>query len=83
MLSVNLDLLRASAHHHPGGAPKDAHAHHRSDHLSALRAARRARRLLLLDRLRRFLNRSARQTQSLADHAPDTGATGPCISPAE
>lgn len=44
MHGVNLDLLRATAAHHPDGRPKDAHAHHRATHLETLRAARWALR---------------------------------------
>lgn len=43
MYGVNLDLLRATAAHHPDGRPKDPHAHHRAAHLDALKAARAAR----------------------------------------
>ena len=43
MHGVNLDLLRASPVQHPDGRPVDPHAHHRIEHLMALRAARRAR----------------------------------------
>jgi hypothetical protein len=53
MHSVNLDLLHASARHHPDGHPKDPHAHHRAEHLASLRAARRSRWRAYLDRIRR------------------------------
>ena len=53
MHSVNLDLLRASARHHPDGLPKDPHAHHRTEHLASLRARRRVRWLAGLERFRR------------------------------
>jgi hypothetical protein len=55
MHGVNLDLLRALARHHPDGQPKDAHAHHHSDHRTLLRAERRARWRARLDRLFRAL----------------------------
>ena len=41
MHSVNLDLLHAVARRHADGRPLDLHAHHRAEHLAALRAARR------------------------------------------
>lgn len=40
MHGVNLDLLRATAAHHPDGRPKDPYAHHKAEHQSALEAAR-------------------------------------------
>lgn len=43
MHGVNLDLLRTLPHH-PDGRPKDPHAHHRADHLAALREERAAAR---------------------------------------
>jgi hypothetical protein len=51
MHSVNLDLLRATAVHHSDGRPKDPHARHRAEHLSGLRAARRARWLAVIARV--------------------------------
>jgi hypothetical protein len=59
MHSVNLDLLRASARHHPDGLSKDLHAHHRAEHLAILRAERRSRWLAGLDRFRRIFAVSA------------------------
>lgn len=57
MHSINLDLLRASARHHPDGRPKDLHAHHRTEHLANLRAERRNRWRAGLDRIRRAFAR--------------------------
>ena len=54
MHGVNLDLLRTLPHH-PDGRPKDAHAHHRAEHLAALAEARSARRHAVLLRLVRLL----------------------------
>lgn len=54
MHGVNLDLLRATAAHHPDGRPKDPYAHHKAAHLGALHAARaenrqsRVRRIVAL-----------------------------------
>lgn len=83
MHSVNLDLLACKSSHYASGAAKDAHAEHRRDHLAALRATRKARRLLHLDRLRSILGWSASKTQGLADNATGAGMTGSYISPAE
>jgi uncharacterized protein (DUF58 family) len=41
MHSVNLDLLRATATHHPDGRPKDPHARHSTDCAALDRANRR------------------------------------------
>lgn len=51
MHGVNLDLLRATAAHHPDGRPKDPHAHHRAGHLADLDKARRARWQAALSRV--------------------------------
>ena len=65
MHSVNLDLLRASVR------PAHPHAHHRADHLAALRAARHQRwqnrfaRLLAL-----FAYRPAPAAQACPEQAP-------------
>jgi hypothetical protein len=48
MHGINLDLLRATAAHHPDGRPKDPHARHRAEHLEVLRSARKARFLAVL-----------------------------------
>lgn len=43
MHGVNLDLLHTLPHH-SDGRPKDPHAHHRAEHLEALREEARALR---------------------------------------
>ena len=75
MLGVNLDLLRASAAHHPDGRPKDPHAHHRTDLLAQRRAARRQLwhdRLARLRRIfaQRFAQRLAPAPQPCPEHRP-------------
>ncbi len=66
MHPVNLDLLHASARHHPDGRPKDLHAQHRAEHIATLRAARRGRWLVGLKRLRKALAFGASVPTSLA-----------------
>jgi hypothetical protein len=51
---VDLNLMRASARHHPDGRPKDPHEAHRRDHILQRRLAQR---LALLGLLRRVLLR--------------------------
>ncbi|TAG09684.1 MAG: hypothetical protein EAZ40_18005 [Rhodobacterales bacterium] len=61
MHSVNLDLLRATATHHPDGSPKDPHAHHTADCEAQTRANRSALWRTRLARLRKALTaRSAK-----------------------
>ena len=55
MHGVNLDLLSATAAHHPDGRPKDPHAHHRADVLDLARAAQHARWRASLHRVRALL----------------------------
>jgi hypothetical protein len=55
MHSVNLDLLRATATHHPDGRPKDPHAHHTAEVGAQTRANRRARWRARLARLHKAL----------------------------
>ena len=50
MHGVNLDLLH-SGPHHADGRSRDPHAHHRVEHLTTLRIARRARWQAALSRL--------------------------------
>ncbi len=64
MQSVNPDLLRAFARHHPDGRPKDPHAHHGQDHRARLRAARRLR---LRAWLARLVHRPPRATRPASD----------------
>jgi muconolactone delta-isomerase len=49
--SLNLDLLRAMATHHPDGRPKDPHAHYRAEVKAQIRQRRRDRWLQRLWRL--------------------------------
>ena len=55
MYNVNLDLLKAMSHH-PGGQPRDPHAHHLAEHLAVLRAEKSAR---WQDRFRQLRGRLA------------------------
>lgn len=55
MHGVNLDLLRASAAHHPDGRPKDAHAHHRAAHRAAQAEEQAAQSQAALSRIIRRL----------------------------
>ena len=57
MHGVNLDLLRLSPVQHPDGRATDPHAHHRAEHLMALRAARRARWQAALSRAMALVGR--------------------------
>jgi hypothetical protein len=69
MNGINLDLLRASAAHHPDGQPKDPHAHHRAEHLASLRTERRARWMATLARILAGMRR-ARLHQTRTRPAP-------------
>ena len=53
MHSVNLDLLHATATHHPDGRPKDPHAQHRAELVALARCNRRALWRSRLARLRK------------------------------
>ncbi len=65
MHGVNLDLLRILPHHLDGRS-KDAHSHHRAEHLAALGAIRRAQRQAAFAR---FITTIARWTQALRSKA--------------
>ena len=52
MYGVSLDLLRATAAHHPDGRPKDPHARHRQTLLTVAREARHLAWQARLARLR-------------------------------
>jgi hypothetical protein len=70
MHGVNLDLLRATATHHPDGRPKDPHAHHRVELLAQRSAARSARHHHQLRRLLMLLRKIFAPTQMKARHRP-------------
>lgn len=55
MHGVNLDLLRATAAHHPDGRPKDPLAQHRQTLLTLAREAKRPAWQDRLARLRAFI----------------------------
>ncbi len=72
MYDLNLDMLSASTRHHANGRPKDIHAHHLQEHLSARRAARRG---LWISRFRRIVGMfglTAKQNRASGDKAART-----------
>ena len=78
MHGVNLDLLRATAAHHSDGRPKDPHAHHRAEHLTVLRNARKARVLAVLATLAARLR--AQKTEPVPVLlCPDVSRGGPGV----
>jgi hypothetical protein len=67
--SVNLDLLRAMATHHPDGRPKDPHAHHQAEAEALIRQRHRDRWLQRLARLSRVFRRyNVEPAKPCADH---------------
>jgi|GEM_PF-1442435 len=75
MYGVNLDLLRATARHHPDGRPKDPHAHHRAEHLAVLRSTRSAWVLAVLAGLANLI-RAPKAKPAPADYCPDVSRCG-------
>lgn len=58
--SMNLDLMRASARHHPDGRPMDPHEHHAHEVARLQHAARRRRILVLLHNVAHAFSRQRR-----------------------
>lgn len=78
MYDLNLDMLSASARHHANGRPKDIHAHHRREHLSARRAERRGIWISRFHRILGLLGLSARPRRASETNATPATLLEPC-----
>lgn len=75
--TVDLNLMRATARHHPDGRPKDPHEHHSQEVARLHRAARRQRILVLLQKVADAFSRQRRAYSATYTLAPISKQTPP------